>query len=349
MSLRFDLTLPRRHFELRLAADFGKEMIGVFGPSGAGKTSFFNLLAGLARPTGGRIVLNGRVLTDVETGVFVPASKRRIGVVFQEKLLFPHLSVRENLLFGRKYAKDPRISLEAAAELLDLTALLDSRPAAVSGGEQQRTAIGRALLTSPELLLMDEPFNAVDLALRRSILPYLKRLKAELDIPVLVISHDLPDIQRLTDLVYLIENGRSTGFGRIMDLFDGRHGLEDNGLLNTFALTGPERLDDGLYACRMKDAPHLVIKAPCAPEEEFTMVIRPSEISLSRRFVPDISIQNQLPGRIEKIVAEGNRISCIVDSGIRIVAEITPPALKDLALAEGDEVYCLFKTHSLSL
>jgi molybdate transport system ATP-binding protein len=233
MSLEFDLVLPRREFELRLAANFGKELIGVFGPSGAGKTSFFNLLAGLERPSAGRIVLNGRILTDVEENLFVPVNKRRIGVVFQEKLLFPHLSVRDNLLFGRKYAKGPEIPLESVAELLDLTTLLDARPADISGGEAQRTAIGRALLSSPELLLMDEPFNAVDSALRRSILPYLKRLGNELDIPMLVISHDLPDIRRLTEKVYLIENGRSAGFGNAADLFDTCRGPEE-----TRSLTG---------------------------------------------------------------------------------------------------------------
>ncbi len=347
MGLRFDLTLPRRNFELQLKAEFGNDMIGVFGPSGAGKTSFFNLLAGLERPTKGCIILNGRVLTDVEKGIYVPPNKRRGGVVFQEKLLFPHLNVRENLLFGERYAKEKKIDLKTVTELLDLASLLESRPDRISGGEQQRTALGRALLTSPDLLLMDEPFNAVDNELRLNILPYLKRLGDELDIPILVISHDLPDIQRLTDKIYLIEHGRSLGYGSIMDLFDNRHHLEKNGLLNAFTLVQPEEQENGTYTCRIKGHPDLAIKTPMAAGPEFTMVIRPNEIALSRHFVPEISIQNQLPGRLAEIIGDENRIYCVVDVGIKMIAEITPQAIKELALVPGDTVYCLFKTHSL--
>lgn len=215
MPLDFNLQLPRREFDLELSGSFHKGITGIFGPSGAGKTTFFNLLSGLEKPLKGSVILNGRVLTDIDKGIYVPVYKRRIGVVFQDKLLFPHLSVKENLLFGVPYVKEKKISFDDVVDLLDLSSILSSKPHNISGGEQQRTAIGRALLTSPELLLFDEPFNAVDYALRSAILPYIRRLKEILHIPILVISHDLSDLQCLTNQVYLISRGKEEGFGDI--------------------------------------------------------------------------------------------------------------------------------------
>jgi molybdate transport system ATP-binding protein len=216
MALDFNLFLPLREFDLDISGRFESGITGIYGPSGAGKTTFFNLISGLEKPEKGFVSLNKRVLTDSDKNLFVPTHKRKIGVVFQEKYLFPHLSVKENLTFGLPYVKNKKISLDDVVDLFNLKMLLKSKPHEISGGEQQRTAMGRAILTSPELLLFDEPFNAVDYTLRATILPYIKKLKDVLDIPVLVISHDLSDLQSLTSQIYFMSRGKEQGFGDII-------------------------------------------------------------------------------------------------------------------------------------
>lgn len=202
MSLEFDLTLARREFDLDLSGEFGKGITGIFGPSGSGKTSFFNLLAGIETPGSGFVRLNGRVLADVENRICLPIHKRRIGYVFQDRLLFPHMTVRDNLLFGVPYATKRGLSFDEIVDFLDLEPLLKSKPSRISGGEQQRVAIGRALLYAPDLLLLDEPFNAIDYSLRSSILATIRELGEKSDIPVLVISHDREDLVTLSDRLY---------------------------------------------------------------------------------------------------------------------------------------------------
>ena len=350
MSLQFDVRLPRRDFDLALAGGFSRETVGVFGPSGAGKSSLFRVLAGLERPERGRIVLNERVLVDTAAGVYVPPQRRRIGIVFQDLLLFPHLSVRGNLEFGVRYARGSRVPFDAVVELLDLAPILDASPADVSGGEQQRTAIGRALLASPELLLLDEPFSAVDVSLRAAILPYLRRLRDDLDVPMLVISHDLSDIQRLTDRVYLVERGQCTGHGTVLDLFGtGTLPAAGDGLLNTFRLRvvghdGRLGLDD----CVVVGAPGVRLRVPPAGSEEVTLVVKPSEVAIARRPVDGISIQNQLTGTIGRMVERNGAVFCVVDTGVPVVAQVSRAAVAELRLEPGLAVTCLFKAHSLT-
>jgi len=351
MSLSFDIELPRRNFLLQLKADFGDQTIGVFGPSGAGKTSLFSLLAGLERPSAGNIALNGKIITDTEKQIFLPPNKRKIGVVFQEKLLFPHLSIKENILFGERYVKEKRIRFGDVVELLELSPLLNSMPNGVSGGEQQRAAIARALLTSPEMLLLDEPFNAVDTNLRKTMLPYLRRLRDELKIPLLVISHDLPDIQRLTNMVYLIEQGRCVGFGEIINLINsGTAVTGEQGVVNTLNLIEPEKIDEGLFQCKIEGLDNgTVIRTPFAPADSFTMTIHPEEIALSITPVPNISIQNQLRGTVLNLIKKEHSHYCIIDAGVPLIAKITADSQKRLGITVGTELYCLFKAHSLML
>ncbi len=351
MSLEFDVTLPRRDFTIGLSGNFGKETIGIYGPSGAGKTSFFSMLLGLEKPQKGKISLNKRILTDTDAGIHIPANRRRIGVVFQEKLLFPHLSIRDNILFGKRYAKKHRVNLASIADMLDVSPMLDSKPAEISGGEQQRVAIARALLTSPEMLLLDEPFNAVDAELRLSILPYLNRLTEELKIPMLVISHDLPDIQRLTSTVYLIQKGTCGGFGNIFSLFSESDSMTDNaGLVNTFSLYEPRKIEPGHYACSVDGIPGDFIQAPVAPGKNFTVILQPNEISLSTRRISNTSIQNQLPCRVTEIIRRQDFVYCGLKAGtVPLYAKITSSAVNDLMLKPGDNVYALFKTQALTL
>jgi molybdate transport system ATP-binding protein len=188
----------------------GHGLTAVVGPSGAGKTSLLHAIAGLIRPTRGRIRLEETTLVDAEAGLFVPPHRRRIGYVTQDARLFPHLTVRQNLAYGRWFTPERarRVTFDAMVTLLDLQPLLGRRPSRLSGGELQRVSLGRALLTSPRLLLLDEPLAAVDVGRRQEILPYLDRLRRELTMPVVYVTHTLAEIAGRAETIVTLEEGR---------------------------------------------------------------------------------------------------------------------------------------------
>ena len=189
----------------------------LFGPSGAGKTSVINMIAGLLRPDRGRITLADEVLFDAGAHVDLPAWRRRIGYVFQDGRLFPHLSVRHNLYYGRWMNGHPPDAAAFAhvVELLNIGPLLDRRPGKLSGGERQRVAVGRALLTRPRLLLLDEPLASLDQPRKQDILPYLERLRDEARVPIIYVSHDAAEVRRIATRVVRIEEGRVTATGGV--------------------------------------------------------------------------------------------------------------------------------------
>jgi molybdate transport system ATP-binding protein len=202
-TLDVDLQLP------------GRGVSALFGASGSGKTTCLRAIAGLAHAPGGHLSVNGEVWQDDGRNLFVPTHKRPLGYVFQEASLFPHLSVRANLEYGmrRVPARDRKVSLDHAVELLGISRLLERMPAGLSGGERQRVAIARALATSPRILLMDEPLAALDLARKQEILPYLERLHGELEIPLIYVSHAADEVARLADHLVVLEQGRAVASG----------------------------------------------------------------------------------------------------------------------------------------
>jgi len=215
--LRVDIAKQLGDFTLE--ADFTSEgrVTGLFGASGAGKTSLINMIAGLVKPDRGTIALDGEVLDDIAAGLHVPPYRRRIGYVFQDARLFPHLDVRANLDYGRRMnglADDPA-QRKRVIELLDIGALLDRRPGKLSGGERQRVAFGRALLSKPKLLLLDEPLGALDEDRKREILPYLVRLRDEAGIPMVYVSHDAAELRQLATQIVMLKGGRITAFGGV--------------------------------------------------------------------------------------------------------------------------------------
>ena len=195
-----------------LDADFKSDsrVTAIFGPSGSGKTSVLNVIAGLLRPHRGRVVVDGTVLVDTKAGIFLPAYRRRIGYVFQESRLFPALSVRGNLLYGRFFAArgDRYASVEEVIDLLELGALLHRGIQALSGGEKQRVAIGRALLASPRLLLFDEPLSSLDEKRKQEVMPFLQRLRDQARVPMVYVSHVLSEIERLSGRVVSMSAGK---------------------------------------------------------------------------------------------------------------------------------------------
>jgi len=215
--------LEKQLGEFALKASFTSEggATALFGPSGAGKTSVINMIAGLLTPDHGRVVLNDEVLFDDKARINVPAARRRIGYVFQEGRLFPHLSVRRNLDYGRwmsGQASDPT-AFRQVVELLDIGHLLDRRPRRLSGGERQRIAVGRALLVRPRLLLLDEPLASLDAARKREILPYLERLRDQAHVPLIYVSHNAAEVRRIATRVVRLEAGTvlATGGLELLD------------------------------------------------------------------------------------------------------------------------------------
>jgi molybdate transport system ATP-binding protein len=206
-----DFLLHQGAFTLELHERVDAAVTALFGPSGAGKTTVLDAIGGLRRPAAGEIRVGPRCLFSSRDGVDLPPHRRHIGYVPQDVALFPHLDVRHNVLYGRR--RDERLSLEGVAQMLEIGALLDRAVPGLSGGERQRVALARALMSSPELLLLDEPLAAVDLALRRRILPYLERVRDELAVPILYVTHDRDEVRRLADHVILLDRGRATAAG----------------------------------------------------------------------------------------------------------------------------------------
>jgi molybdate transport system ATP-binding protein len=215
--LRVDIA--RKLGEFTLEASFTSEgrVIGLFGASGAGKTSLINIIAGLLRPDRGIVTLDGETLDDTAAGIHVPPYRRRIGYVFQDARLFPHLNVRQNLDYGRRMNRLPEdpAQRKRVIELLDIGELLGRRPGQLSGGERQRVAFGRALLSKPRLLLLDEPLGALDEGRKLEILPYLVRLRDEAGIPMVYVSHDAAELRQLATQIVMLKRGHITAFGGV--------------------------------------------------------------------------------------------------------------------------------------
>jgi molybdate transport system ATP-binding protein len=214
--LRLDVRKQLGEFSLEAAFESEGRVIGLFGASGAGKTSLVNMIAGLLTPDRGTIALDGEVLDDTAARIHVQPYRRRIGYVFQDARLFPHLDVRQNLDYGRRMnglAADPA-QHKRVTDLLDIGPLLDRRPGKLSGGERQRVALGRALLSKPRLLLMDEPLGSLDEGRKVEILPYLIRLRDE-GIPMVYVSHDAAELRQLATQIVMLREGRVTSFGGV--------------------------------------------------------------------------------------------------------------------------------------
>jgi molybdate transport system ATP-binding protein len=215
--LQVDITKQLGEFSLQAKFESEGRVTGLFGASGAGKTSLINMIAGLLRPDRGTIALDGETLDDVASRVHVPAHRRRIGYVFQDARLFPHLDVAQNLDYGRRMNRldDDRVQRQRITDLLDIGHLLERRPGKLSGGERQRVALGRALLSKPRLLLLDEPLGALDEGRRAEILPYLVRLRDESRIPMVYVSHDAAEMRQLATQIVLLQDGRVTALGGV--------------------------------------------------------------------------------------------------------------------------------------
>jgi len=209
--IELDIQLTQGTFRLDVTATFNGKATAIFGPSGSGKTTTLDAIAGLRAPDRAVIRIDGRALFSSGERLNLPSHQRRVGYVPQDVALFPHMNVRLNLLYGRHPGTSP--PLERVVSMLEIESLVDREVGALSGGERQRIALGRALMSGPSLLLLDEPLAAVDVPLRRRILPYLQRVRDELHLPLVYVSHDREEVQRLADYVVVLEAGRVAAAG----------------------------------------------------------------------------------------------------------------------------------------
>ena len=339
-------------FALDAAFESAGGLTALFGRSGAGKTTLINAIAGLLRPERGHIVVDGEVLTDTEHGIFVPARRRRIGYVFQEGRLFPHLSVRQNLLYGRWFApKGGRTGeVELIVDLLGIGALLDRRPALLSGGEKQRVAIGRALLARPRLLVMDEPLASLDEARKTEILPYIERLRDEAGVPIVYVSHQVAEVARLATTMVVLSEGRVAAIGPTasimgrIDLFPLTGRAEAGAILAT-RVAGHDP-NFGLTTLRAAAGelrvPYLDLPVGAA----LRVRIRARDVMIALQPPAGLSALNVLPGTVVEIGRTDGpivemRLNC---AGEALIARLTRRSVETLGLAPGCPVYAVIKS-----
>jgi len=342
-------------FVLDVELESAGGVTALFGRSGSGKTSIINVIAGLLRPARGRVELNGELLFDSARGVDQPIERRRIGYVFQDARLFPHLSVRQNLRYGAFFnrAAGAVVDAEQVIGLLGLESLLERRPGALSGGEKQRVAIGRALLASPRILLMDEPLAALDLPRKGEVLGYVERLREELDIPIVYVSHAIEEVVRIADRVALVSEGRVLATGapdEIMSRLDlrpatGRY--EAGAVIETRVLAYDA--GDDVTTLGFAGGELLATNLDALIGEPVRVRVRARDVSLALRRPEQTSILNVLAGRIVEL-AEGPGAAAEVRLAVgeaMLLARVTRRSVERLGLRPGLEVYALVKAVSL--
>jgi molybdate transport system ATP-binding protein len=352
LAIRLRHGFPGFKLDVDILAEAG--VTALFGRSGAGKTTIVNAVAGLLRPDEGRITLGPVTLLDTARGVFVPPHRRRIGYVFQDARLFPHMTVRQNLLYGRRFARGAAgPDLAQIADLLGIASLFDRRPGTLSGGEKQRTALGRAILAAPRLLLMDEPLAALDEARKAEILPYLERLRDDLRLPILYVSHALAEVARLADTIVLIEAGRVTCAGPAEALLSDPAtapalGLREAGALLPARLAAQE--DDGLSRLETAAGPLWLPRLAAPPGSLVKLRILAHDVMIATQRPEGLSALNILPATVSDI-RQGDGPGTLVRLSVgtdHLLARITRRSASALGLAPGSEVFAVLKAVSVA-
>ena len=349
IQARFKLDRPDFSLEIDVSLP-GRGVSALFGPSGAGKTSCLRAVAGLDRPYSSYIEVNGSVWQDDARNFFMPTHDRPLGFVFQEASLFPHMNVRRNLEYGMKRvaAARRRVSLEYVVELLGIGPLMERAPESLSGGERQRAAIARALATSPNLLLLDEPLAALDIKLKSEIIPYLERLHDELDIPVLYVSHAPDEVARLADHLVLLERGRVVTSGPLNSLLTRLDlplaGGDSAGAWIEGEVIGYESNYHLLSIAFRGGQFHLPSK-PRRVGQRVRLRIQARDVSLSLEKRTDSSIINILPARVIDLRddALGQVMVALALGKSRLLCRVTRKSANTLELCPGKDIYAQIK------
>ena len=352
------LTVEVQHrfagFALEVAFEVPSGVTALFGPSGSGKSTIVKAVAGLLRPDRGRIVNGAQVLLDTATGINLPPQKRRVGYVFQDARLFPHLTVRQNLLYGHWFApKGAEVSFDRVVEMLDLGPVLARRPGTLSGGERQRVAIGRALLANPQILLMDEPLAALDDARKAEILPYIEQLRDSTKVPILYVSHSVSEIARLAGAVVLLQGGRVLRKGTVGEVFSdpsvvNAMGVREAGSVIAARIAAQD--DDGLTRLETSAGPIWLPRVQGALGAPVRVRIAAQDIILSRQRPAGLSALNILPATISALrMGEGPGAIVQLRVGEDLVlARVTRRSVGALDLHVGTQVFVVLKSVSVA-
>ena len=342
-------------FELNVAFRTDARVTAFFGRSGAGKTSLVNMIGGLVEPDRGRIEIDGQVLFDSASGVNVPVHARRIGYVFQEGRLFPHYSVRRNLLYGRELAprSERYVEFDHVVELLGLHALLDRRPGDLSGGEKQRVAIGRALLASPRILLLDEPLASLDATRKNEVMQYIELMRDDVRIPIIYVSHAVDEVVRLADWVVVMAAGKVAAAGTVEDVMGQPDlgtaaGIFQGGTVID-ARVAAQDLEYDLATLEFDGGRLTVTNLDALVGETVRLRIRARDVSIALELPGAISIQNVLHGRIASVgeAHEGVVVVAVAVGSVTLRSRVTRRAADQLSLKPGMEAYALIKAISL--
>jgi molybdate transport system ATP-binding protein len=351
VSLEVEVAHRLGAFELDVRFRAGDGLVALFGPSGSGKTTVVNTIAGLIRPQRGRITVNGDPLLDTAAGICVPPHRRRIGYVFQEPRLFPHLSVRHNLLYGRWFS--PRagrhVRFEHVVDLLGIGPLLERRPGRLSGGEKQRVALGRAWLASPRLLLMDEPFSSLDAARKEEILPYVERLRDDGGLPIVYVSHSVAEVARLASQVVLLSGGRVAAAGPVgatlarLDLLPISGRSSASAVLDVRVAGHDEA--GGLTRMDSAAGPLWIPETGLPTGTGVRLRVRARDVLLAVEPPVGLSARNVLPATVAEV---GALTAPVVDvrldvAGAALLAQVTRQSVQALDLRPGRPVYAIIK------
>jgi len=356
LSSKIDIDVRKRIGNFELDVQFSSEhgITAFFGRSGSGKTSLVNLLAGLSTPDQGRISVAGRELFNSTNGVNLTPQKRRLGYVFQEGRLFPHMTVRQNLRYGLRFVPNAerRQDFNHVVDLLALDRFLDRQPRSLSGGEKQRVAIGRALLTDPRILLMDEPLASLDAGHKGEILPYIEGLRDEFQIPIVYVSHSLDEVIRLADTMVLLDQGNSRASGTVEDIMSrldlrpltGRY--EAGAVLPVTVVGGEPEFGLTVLSC---PAGTLIVPGLDAPVgSSFRLRVRARDVSLSLDRPENTSVLNVFEGTVSEILGEeGPQTEVLVDVGVPLIARVTRKSVATLELAPGKRIFAMVKAAAI--
>lgn len=354
MTLSFNARHRLGSFTLDAAFNADKGVTALFGRSGSGKTSVMRIIAGLVKPDEGRIELDGAVLADRQKRIFTPAHKRRFGYVFQDARLFPHLSVEQNLHYGRWFSGTgaDAAAVSRVVEMLGIGALLQRRPEKLSGGEKQRVAIGRALLSSPRLLLMDEPLAALDEARKAEIIPYLERLRDETTIPILYVSHSVSEVSRLADQVVVMKDGRIDAAGPASDIlsqpaFSTYLERREAGSI----LSGTVEAFDAAHRLATVRLGQTTLQVPAQnaePGKAVRVHIPARDVMLATVRPEGLSALNILEGHVTSVaLGDGMALVQVACHGTLIQSRLTSLSIERLSLEAGSPVFAIVKSAAL--
>lgn len=355
MLLEMNVKLRRGYFDLTTQLSISDASVGLFGKSGAGKSTVLGLIAGTIQPQSGHIILDGKILFDSRKGIMMPREQRPVGAVLQIDGANSAETVRDNLTaaFNRTLKYRRIFKLNFLIELLELDTILDRPTHLLSAGERQRVALARSLLKSPRLLLLDETFAAIGNGYRIQLLPILKRLQNELGLPVLYASQSLGEILELTDRLIVLDQGKVLHKGSLLEV------AKQQGMLRYLGIRQIDNIlpvtlqsHDTESGCSFAHSFGLPLALPLRPQialgSQTQVSIRANDIALSRNYISGISIQNQIKGQICALIPSGESLIVQVDCGGTLLAEITPGACRDMALQEGEDIYCLIKTRAIT-